>query len=251
VPYSGRGKSTRVIPVVVGLLVVVLLGVFAASMIANARHAADETLCHSNLVKIRHALVEYDAVHGSLPPAVLPGPDDKTAHSWRVLILPYLDSWGIDGRAIYEAYSMAEQWNAPGNRRLFHPVAQSRFACPCGPEEDTTRTNYVVIVGDNTLFPPAGTVSTSKLPNNVDPILVIETSSSDIEWPEPRDLSVSELSTSSRLNSIALLKPHGGVIRYITLRGRLGVLAGDTSVDEVNRLASIDGQAANADEEQP
>ncbi|QDV73841.1 hypothetical protein K2D_20780 [Planctomycetes bacterium K2D] len=220
-------------------------------MIASARHSVDETLCHSNLVKLRHALVEYASVHGSLPPAVLPGPDGKTAHSWRVLILPYLDSWGIDGRAIYEAYDMAEEWNAPGNRRLFKLVAQSRFACPCGPEEDTTLTSYVVIVGGNTLFPPGGTVSASKLPNNVDPILVIEISSSDIEWPEPRDLSVSELSKSSRLNSIALLKPHGGVIRYITLSGRLGVLAGDMSVDEVNRLASIDGQAANADEELP
>jgi len=220
-------------------------------MIANVRHAVDETLCHSNLVKIRHALVDYDAVHGSLPPAVLQRSDGKTVHSWRVLILPYLDSWGIDGNAINEAYDMTKQWNAPGNRRFFKPVAQSRFACPCGSEEDTTLTSYVVIVGCNTLFPPGGTVSASKLPYNVDPILVVEISRSDIEWPEPRDLSVNELSTTNRLNTIALTKPHGGVIRYITLSGKLGVLAGDTSVDEVIRLASINGQTANAVEKQP
>jgi hypothetical protein len=220
-------------------------------MIAKARHSVEETLCHSNLVKLRHALVEYDSVHGSLPPAALPGPDGKAAHSWRVLILPYLDSWEIDGDAIFDAYDMAEPWNAPTNHRLFQPVAESRFACPCGPEENTTLTSYVVPVGDKTLFPLSGSISAAELPNTIDPILVLEITHSDIEWSEPRDLSISELSTTSRVNSVGLTKPHAGAIRYITLRGKLGALPKGTSVDEIRRLANVDGQTATAVEKLP
>lgn len=246
-----RERISQRLSIALALVVVVLLGATVTYMVANARHAVDETLCHSNLVKLRYALVEYESVHGSLPPASVPGPDGKAAHSWRVLILPHLDSWGIDGDAILDAYDMAEPWNAPANRRLFQPVVESRFACPCGPEENTTRTSYVVPVGDKTLFPPVGSVSASELPNTIDPILVLEITDSDIEWSEPRDLSIGELSASNSENSVVLTKPHSGVIRYITLSGRLGVLPEGTSMVEIKRLASVNDHAATAEEELP
>lgn len=116
-----------------------------AYLVAGAMHAVDETLCHSNLHKLRHALVLYESAHGSLPPAVTSNADGEAAHSWRVLILPFLNAWGIDGEAIYGAYDLAVPWSAPANRQLFQPVAESRFACPCGSEEGTTRTSYVVL----------------------------------------------------------------------------------------------------------
>ena len=213
-------------------------------LVAGAMHAVDETLCHANLYKLRHALVQYDSVNGSLPPAATPNAEGDAAHSWRVLILPYLDAWGIDGEAIYGAYDMAAPWNAQANRRLFQPVAESRFACPCGSEEGTTRTSYVVLVGNSTLFPPDVTVSVSQVPNSIDPILVVEITNSDIEWAEPRDLPVGDLGTPESKNSIALAKPHAGAIRYITLGGNLGVLPKGTTLDELRTLAGIDGSAS-------
>jgi hypothetical protein len=156
-----------------------------------------------------------------------------------VLILPFLDSWEINGDLIYRSYDMTKPWNDPKNRVLFKPVKESRFACPCGSEVYTTRTSYVVIVGEDTLFPPGRTVSISDVPLSVDPILVLEITNSTIEWPEPRDLSIDDLATAGDSDTIALTRPHAGAIRYITLQGQCGVLPADTSVNVIKQLASI------------
>lgn len=223
----------------------VLLAVFI-HLVNDARHAAQDSVCHAYLYKLRHAILLYETNHGSLPPAVYSPPGLEVAHSWRVQILPYL-YYGSDGEAFDSAYDRSLAWNDPANRRLCQSVENEGFACPRGSDKDTMLTNYVVLVGDDTLFPPVGSVKSSDLPNSVDPILVVEITNSNIGWSEPRDLVIDELDESNGENSIVLTKPHEGAIRYITLSGRLGMLPEGTSVDEVKRLASITGQAATAE----
>ena len=206
-------------------------------LIAPARHAANESLCHANLFKLCFALRMYDDANGALPPAHINGANGNPSHSWRVLILPYLDSWGIDGNAIHQAYDFSEPWNGPTNVSLPTPVPKSRFACPCGSEQHTTLTSYVVLVGPHTLFLGSATVSISELPESVDPILVVEITNSDIQWIEPRDLSIGAITHSAEGNSMRLSRPHVGSFRYITARGRLGVLPAGTTIDEIRRLA--------------
>jgi hypothetical protein len=226
-----------------GVVVVAVCGVLVY-LVSNARHSALETLCHANLFKLRHALLQYESSHGTLPPAFINGRDGRPAHSWRVLILPHLDSWGIDGNTIHKAYDTSESWNGPNNRQLFRPVQESRFACPCGPEDGTTHTSYVVLVGEDTLFPGIQAVALSEIPNTVDPILVLEITNSDIEWPEPRDLQIDQIAGRNAVNSIELIRPHAGFMRYITLSGRLGVLPMGTDIEVVRQLASTSRQPA-------
>jgi hypothetical protein len=232
-----RGRWFRISTLLAVLVVVTLVLTSWAFLIAPAHHAVNESLCHSNLFKLYHALVEYDAVNSSLPPAYIKGPDGNPAHSWRVLILPHLDSWGIDGDAIQQAYDFSEPWNGPSNRSLPKPVPESRFACPCGAEQQTTLTSYVVLVGPDTLFRGPESVALSDIPESVDPILVIEVTGSDIQWTEPRDLLIDTLSRSAETNSIQLSRPHAGSFRFITARGKLGVLGAGTSIDDIKRLA--------------
>ncbi len=221
----------------IAFVVVAIIATGLTALIARARHEVNESLCHSNLFKLYFALLEYDAVNGSLPPAYINGPDGNPAHSWRVLILPHLDSWGIDGDAIHRAYDFSKPWNASCNRSLPIPVRESRFACPCGSERQTTLTSYVVLVGPDTLFPGTETVTLTDIPESVDPILVIEITNSDIQWTEPRDLLIDAVSSSAETNCIRLSRPHAGSFRYITARGKLGVLPAGTSIDEIRRLS--------------
>jgi hypothetical protein len=236
---NDQKKTSFKTTIIVVAIVAVVVCAMMAYLLNKTRHEVNTTLCFANLFKLKTALVEYDARHGSLPPAVMNGPEGESAHSWRVLILPHLDSLEIDADLIYSNYDMTKPWNDPKNRVLFKPVKESRFACPCGSEVYTTRTSYVVIVGEDTLFPPGQTVSVSDVPPSVDPILVLEITNSTIEWPEPRDLSIDDLATTGDSDTIALTRPHAGVIHYITLQGRRGVLPADTSADVVRQLASI------------
>ena len=202
-------------------------------LVVPAQYAANDSLCWSNLAKISYAIQQYHSDRGTFPPAYVTGANGEPAHSWRVLILPYLDSWGIDGEEFYESYDFTEPWNGPHNGLLATPVDESRYACPCGPEVGTTLTSYVVVVGPSTIFPGAGTTSLSDLPESVDPILVLEITGSDIHWPEPRDLPF------GKLQDFRLLSRHS-TLRYITARGKLGELHSDMSQEEIERMFLID-----------
>ena len=70
------------------------------------------------------AVANYHETFGSFPPAFVNGPDGTPWHSWRVLILPYLQQ-----QKLYESYNFAEPWNGPNNRTLavshFHRLART------------------------------------------------------------------------------------------------------------------------------
>ena len=69
-------------------------------------------------------------------------------HSWRVLILPFLDQ-----NELYGSYRFDEPWNGPNNSKL-HDVIVDVFRCP----EDhgrskSNQTSYVAVVGPETIWP--------------------------------------------------------------------------------------------------
>jgi len=88
--------------------------------IGAARTMVYKRSCESNLVKIGLALRAYEAAHGTLPPAYIPDASGKPMHSWRVLILPYLDEQGL-----YSRYDLT----SPGMARTTHnlPSTCRRF----------------------------------------------------------------------------------------------------------------------------
>lgn len=205
-------------------------------VLSSAFHSVNESLCTSNLAKLHRALIDYDAVNGSLPPAWISDEDGTPMHSWRILILPYLDSWGIDGQTISARYNFDESWDGKANRSLIKPVAESRFACPCGPEDWTTLTSYVVPVGPTTLFPGAKGLALSDIPGECDPILVLEITNSDIHWAEPRDLDIDRARVSDKTNSFNLTLSHGRTIRYATVKGRFGTLQDGTDYEKLLKM---------------
>jgi hypothetical protein len=235
--FAAERRSSWVALLPISLVVIALIFAGWTILIAQAIHAANESVCHSNLFKIYKALITYDDVHGSLPPAHVDCSDETRLHSWRVLILPYLDSLDIDAQGIHNAYDFSQPWNSQNNRVLPKPVVRSRFICPCGNDQQTTLTNYVVLCGPGTLFPGSEGVRLSAIPVSSDPILVIEIVNSNVNWSEPRDLMIESLSSLADANSVRLSGSHGGGIRYITVRGRLGILPAGTDVNEIRRLA--------------
>ena len=105
----------------------------------------------NNLRQIGLALHNYHEAHDHLPPAIVRGPDGKPRHSWRVLILPYLEG----GKALYDAYDFSQPWDSAQNLKILDKMP-SVYRDPIYPGEKGHFTNYAVIVGEETPFPPAG-----------------------------------------------------------------------------------------------
>ena len=57
----------------------------------DARETAARTQSINNLKQIGLAMHNFDSANNQFPPAVIFGPDGKPWHSWRVLILPFLE----------------------------------------------------------------------------------------------------------------------------------------------------------------
>jgi hypothetical protein len=103
-----------------------------------------------NLQQIGLALANFQESHNSFPPAALIGPDGKAWHSWRVLILPY-----VDAREIFDSYRFDEPWDGPNNVKLLSKIPEIYADTAFGKNEEYY-TNYVAITGDGMAFSPKG-----------------------------------------------------------------------------------------------
>jgi hypothetical protein len=106
-----------VVAVPVALLVLicccgVLLGLLLPA-VQSARETARRMQCANNLKQISLAMLSYEQQYHSLPPAFVADKNGRPMHSWRVLLLPYLDC-----KPLYDAYHFDEPWDGPHNRAL-------------------------------------------------------------------------------------------------------------------------------------
>ena len=173
------------------VICLLLLGWLLLPAVQSAREAAPRMQCMNNLKQISLALLNYESAYKCFPPPYIAEKNGKPMHSWRVLMLPYLER-----KDLYEQYDFNEPWDGPNNRKLlaFRPKI---FACPSDInawEGGGTTTSYVAVVGKNALW------RTDK-PRNLDEVaaskggvsgtvMLVEVANSGINWTEPRDFDL-------------------------------------------------------------
>jgi hypothetical protein len=201
-PGPRRGLRVTTLMAVV-LVVGGLLGLSARAL-WQAREAARDAGCGWNLKQIGIALQNYHEVNGCFPPAYLADSTGKPMHSWRILILPYLES-----SSTYGAYNFAEPWDGPRNRR-FLDRRPSSYRCPSQGARPLL-TSYVMIVGPGTISPGASSRSLGDVRDGAGrTILVAEVANLDIPWTEPRDLDARAMSWAiDDPSRPSLSSPHG------------------------------------------
>jgi len=109
-------------------------------------------------------------------------------HSWRVLLLPYLNQ-----SEVYNAYNFNEPWDGPNNSKLAGRIG-SIFRRPES-ETDSEMTSFVAVVGPETAFPGARSLKLEDIGDGTsNTIMFVEIPKSNIPWMEPRDLSFDRMS---------------------------------------------------------
>jgi prepilin-type processing-associated H-X9-DG protein len=167
-----------------GVLIALLLPAVQA-----AREAARRSQCSNNLKQIGLALHNYHATYNTFPPAYIPDEDGQPMHSWRVLILPFLEQ-----QMLYEQYDFNEPWDGPNNSQLANTVIET-YRCPSSPEGQAT-TNYLGISGEGTVFNNGdGSKFQDILDGTSNTVMVAEVAGANVNWMEPRDFDVTTMST--------------------------------------------------------
>jgi hypothetical protein len=205
-----------------GYAVVTLVGLWAMAtfmLLVVQSHPPEPNYvqCVNNLKQITLALHSYHDLYGTFPPAYVADDNGKPMHSWRVLILPF-----VEQDALYKKYRFDEPWDGPNNRLLFKEKPRL-FGCPL---EDRDRggpsmtTSYLAVVGSHAAWRGSEGVTLGDL---VDPlstvVLVTECAPDEVIWTEPRDLEFEEAVKLAELDS-----------RYASVHGGWNVGFADASV---------------------
>jgi prepilin-type processing-associated H-X9-DG protein len=178
------------------ILVALVLGVFLFLLLpvsSVGREAPLRITCVNNLRQIGLALHNYHDEHGCFPPAYTADERGQRLHSWRTLLLPYLEHEGL-----YDQLRLDEPWDSPHNRATIEEWdAPSVFRCPSA-HDDPPATCYVMIVGPETFSSgPSGRSIKDITDGTSNTITVVETEGSGIHWAEPRDLDSRTLNFQS------------------------------------------------------
>ena len=145
-PRSTRGFTLIETFVLLGVIVLVI-ALMLPLYRGGARPAAQRAQCVNNLRQIALALHNYGATHKALPPAYTVDADGRPLHSWRTLILPYLDQ-----EALYQSIDLTKPWNDPTNAKAL-ATSFSAYHCPSSSGEPST-TTYLGIVAPGGCFDP-------------------------------------------------------------------------------------------------
>ncbi len=205
-------------------LILVLLFMLVALLtpaVYDAREAGRLATCQNNLKNIGIAILNYESEHHSLPPPFVADKDGKPMHSWRVLILPYLDR-----RDLYDQYKFDEPWNGPNNRELSKHWPRI-FTCPADQHvfaNDAGSTSYVAIVGKHPLWRLGAPRKLANLADASSTVMLLEVANSDINWMEPRDFALDDPSSQTAVapnstRAIGHIASSGFFLRGATERG--------------------------------
>ncbi|HEV3339665.1 MAG TPA: DUF1559 domain-containing protein [Pirellulales bacterium] len=214
VPPPPRGSSSSA-PVLIIVLVCVVVGFFVCGgillalllpAVQAAREAARRSQCMNNLQQISLALQNYHDVNGTFPPAYFADANGKPMHSWRVLILPYLEQ-----KALYDRYHFDEPWDGPNNRQLADLIPPP-YRCPLDGTvaPGSTATSYAAITGPGTIFDGETATRFSSITDGTsNTILVVETTAG-INWMEPRDLDINSMTFQINASPAEISSHHPG-----------------------------------------
>jgi hypothetical protein len=189
---GATGKSSNMTTVLIIIGCIAALGLCCTPVgvalllpaVQQAREAARRAQCMNNLKQIGLALHNYHDAYGTFPPAYIPDETGKPMHSWRVLILPFLEQVQL-----HKEYNFSEPWDGPNNSRLLARMPQV-YACPSDPIPGTN-TAYVGVFGERCLFRGSQPVSIREITDGTsNTIMVGEAAQSSIPWMQPADVDI-------------------------------------------------------------
>ena len=121
-----QGCSQKFVLITVCVAIGFLLIGLMLPAVRTARPAARRMQCSNNLKQIGLAVANYEAAYRQLPPAYTIDPNGKPLHSWRTLILPYLEQ-----AELYAKVDLTKPWDDPANDEV-RSASIGVFQCPAG-----------------------------------------------------------------------------------------------------------------------
>jgi len=220
-------------------ILVVLVGVGALFFIlvpllypTNVRVHTTRAQCANNLRCVGLALLMYEKDYGVFPAACTVDAEGRPLHSWRTLILPYLDE-----KELYSMIDLSRPWNDPVNARILNlPI--SVYHCPDS-KSPRNMTTYQALVGPSACLAPRRPRRREEIldgPSNT--LMVIEAGEDQaVPWMAPYDANEQVVLSFGPQTKRA----HSTGRNAVFLDGSTRFLNVDLRPDTLRAFISIDG----------
>lgn len=217
---------------IIGILIALLLPAKRTT-----REAARRSQCKNNLKQIGLALHNYADHYGALPPAYTVDSHGKPLHSWRTLILPY-----VDQAPLYNRINLSKAWDDPANADA-SKTAIAAFQCPsttCA----ANHTTYMAIVAAKGCFSLNEPRPLSEITDGRGvTLMVIEVDPEHaVHWMAPVDADERLLLSIGAKTKLA----HTGGMHSTFVDGQVRFLSTETSAETRRALISIAGNEVMA-----
>ncbi len=203
-----------------------------------------------NLERISAALAAYASDHGTYPPAIIRDSAGTPMHSWRVLLLPYLNQNDLHNR-----YDFNKPWNAPENSLLQAEIPDVYFA-QSSLGGTTSEATYQLVTGPNTLNPTSGPLSPNGYTDDPAKTALVVEGFGGVNnlvptgsWLEPTELEISKM--TGQIGAKPGVEIGGvteGGVAIATADGRVHFLDQNMTPDVVLAILTANGSEPLADD---
>lgn len=247
-PYQGtlhgqapEPKSWHLGPTLLGCLAVIgILGVLVVLFLPmrRSREGARRMQCANNLKQIGVALHSYHDKYGALPPAFSVDAEGKPLHSWRTLILPFLEY-----EPVYKTIDLSKPWDDPANKRAFD-IEIPPYVCPSA-DLPQSHTAYMAITVPGGCFRQTEPRKFSEITDgHAQTVMVMEVDEKQaVHWMSPTDsidFNTLKLETGARLQ-------HSHGFQVVFVDGSVHFLSTSLKPETHRALVTIDGKEVVGD----
>ena len=222
------------VELVVTILIIAVLVALLLPSVRRSREPARRSQCKNNLKQIALALHNYHDQYQAFPSAYTVDADGKPLHSWRTLILPYMDQ-----KALYDKIDLTKPWDDPANTEVFKMSNFEAYRCPSKPGP-ATHTIYLAVVTSNSCLRPGESARLSDIKDGTsNTLMVIEMDSKhSVPWMAPTDADESLFLAISPTSELV----HTGGVHAALADGTVRFLYVGLSPQIRHALISIDGE---------
>jgi hypothetical protein len=174
----------------------------------NHRHVmAVQMTCKNYMKKLALGCYKYNDEHGHFPLAYSVDKQGKPLHSWRVLILPY-----IEEEELYKKIRLNEPWDSEYNRQ-FHSRAPHIFQCPAhgfGTKAVPQGSFYSMVIETDSA--PDNVLPKDLLPNDCNPKdIMLAERKLPVNWMNPTDaFTLDDFAKGINVDSMGVSSNHQG-----------------------------------------
>lgn len=200
-PYSqppagppARNNTGLIVALVVGAVVAVPVLIACAGILVGlllpavqaSREAARRMQCSNNMKQIALGLHNYHDTYGALPPAYTVDESGQRLHSWRTLILPF-----IEQQTLYSQIDLDKPWDDPANQMVAATNVPA-YHCPSTPGDENL-TTYVAVVDPAGVFSGSQSVQFPQISDGLSNTVMVAETGPDhaVPWMSPEDIDLS------------------------------------------------------------